>query len=181
VVVVKRATEQRRVERAASPAYWRSKVATHGMPARAADLAPRLQRIFREEGLPEALVWTAEVESTMNPAARSPAGAVGLFQLMPATARSLGLKTANPDQRLDPEANARAAARYFKRLRSRFGSWQLVLAAYNCGEGRVAKALKQADSRDYAAIAARLPLETRMYVPRVLETIRLRAGGALED
>ncbi len=181
VLVVKRATEQRRVERASSPAYWRRKVATHEVPARAAALVPRLQSLFREEGLREALVWAAEVESTMNPEARSPAGAVGLFQLMPATARSLGLKTAYPDQRLDPEANARAAARYYKRLQARFGSWPLTLAAYNCGEGRVAKAMKQSGSPDFDAIARQLPLETRMYVPRVLETVKLRAGVALEN
>ena len=137
-----------------------------------------MRPVFRAEQVPEALVWVAEVESTFNPSARSPAGAVGLYQLMPATARSLGLSTHNPDERLDAEANAAAAARYFRILHNRFGSWPLVFAAYNCGEGRVSKALKRSGSREYAAIAQLLPLETRMYVPRVQETLRLRAGIA---
>ena len=171
--------ERRRIEAATRAGYWRRKASTHPLSPRAAGLVPRLKAVFREEGVPEALVWMAEVESRFNPLARSPAGAAGLFQLMPATARSLGLSTADPDQRLDPEANARAAARYLRRLHGRFGDWPLVLAAYNCGQGRVAGELKRARNRNYEAIAARLPLETRMYVPRVQETIRLRTGKAL--
>ena len=171
--------ERRRVEAATRADYWRRKAATHPLPPRAAGLVPRLQAVFREERVPEALVWVAEVESRFEPGARSPAGAAGLFQLMPATARSLGLSTADPDQRLDPEANGRAAARYLRRLHGRFGDWPLVLAAYNCGQGRVAGELKRSGTRSYEGIAARLPLETRMYVPRVQETIRLRTGKAL--
>jgi len=171
--------ENKRIEAATQSDYWRRKVATHPLPARANSLVPRMQVIFREEQVPEALVWVAEVESRFNPEARSPAGAAGIFQLMPATARSLGLSTANPDQRLDPEANARAAARYLHRLHKRFGSWPLALAAYNCGQGRVANAVKSTGTTSYEGIADRLSLETRMYVPRVLETSRLRTGKAL--
>ena len=171
--------ERRRIEAATQSDYWRRKVATHPLPPQAAGLVPRLQAAFREERVPESLVWMAEVESRFNPGARSPAGAAGLFQLMPATARSLGLSTDDPDQRLDPDASARAAARYLHRLHTRFGSWPVALAAYNCGQGRVAGALKRARTRTYAGIAARLPLETQMYVPRVQETIRLRTGKAL--
>ena len=171
--------ERQRIEAATQADYWRRKVATHPLPPQAAGLVPRLQAVFREERVPEALVWLAEVESRFNPGARSPAGAAGLFQLMPSTARSLGLSTDDPDQRLDPDASARAAARYLHRLHTRFGSWPVALAAYNCGQGRVAGALKRARTRTYAGIAARLPLETQMYVPRVQETIRLRTGKAL--
>lgn len=172
--------ERARTRAATQPDYWKKKVASHSLPERAQALVPQLAPIFRAEQVPECLVWIAEVESTFNPAARSPAGAAGLYQLMPATARSLGLSTANPDQRLVPADNARAAAKYYRQLYKRFGSWPLVFAAYNCGEGRVSGALKRAGARNYAAIAASLPLETRMYVPRVQETIRLRAGIAPE-
>jgi membrane-bound lytic murein transglycosylase D len=171
--------ERQRIEAATQSDYWRRKVATHPLPPQAAGLVPRLQAIFREERVPEPLVWMAEVESRFDPAARSPAGAAGLFQLMPSTARALGLSTADPDQRLEPEANARAAARYLRRLHERFGTWPVALAAYNCGQGRVAGELKRAGAGTYEGIAARLPLETRMYVPRVQETIRLRTGKAL--
>jgi membrane-bound lytic murein transglycosylase D len=163
---------------ATSDTYWRRRVASHPLPRQAAAQAPRLQAIFEAERLPACLVWVAEVESGFNPDARSPAGAVGLYQLMPATARSLGLTTVDPDQRLDPESNARAAARYLRHLYRRFGDWPLVLAAYNGGEGRVAGALRRHGATRFDAIAPHLSLETRMYVPRVLETIRLRAGIA---
>ncbi len=170
------ALEQQRVALAASNEMWRERVAKQPLPSRATQLAPQMQAIFRDEGLPEELVWMAEVESTFNPAARSPAGAAGLFQLMPATARSLGLSTGDPDQRLDAAANGRAAARYLRYLHRRFDDWPLVFAAYNCGEGRVGGALKRNNATSYAAIAKSLPLETQMYVPRVQETIRLRSG-----
>ena len=163
------------VESVTSRAYWRRQTARHPMPSRAPALVARLSPVFVSEGVPGALVWIAEVESTFNPAARSPAGAAGLFQLMPSTARSLGLSTENPDERLDPEKNARAAARYLRRLHGRFGSWKLAFAAYNAGETRVSRLLKSKPSKTYEAISHELPLETRMYVPRVVETLRLRA------
>lgn len=159
------------------PSIWRRRAARHPRPPRAESMIPALQRVFRRHGVPEALVWLAEVESSLNPAARSPVGAVGLFQLMPATARQLGLKPeAVPDERLDPLKNADAAARYLRYLHRRFKSWPLALAAYNAGEGRVGRLLRETRATGFEAIRDRLPLETRMYVPRVLETVRLREG-----
>ncbi|MBC8011261.1 MAG: lytic transglycosylase domain-containing protein, partial [Burkholderiales bacterium] len=131
---------------------------------------------FAAEGVPEALVWLAETESTFNPAARSPVGARGLFQLMPATAKSLGLSLMPFDERTQPEASARAAAVYLKKLHTRFGDWPLALAAYNAGEGRVGRTLKARGATDYAGIAEHLPSETKLYVPKVLATVQLRAG-----
>jgi len=163
--------------RAADPLIWRQRVALRAKPDGAGRTVPALKSVFRRNGVPEALVWMAEVESSMNSAARSPAGAVGLFQLMPATARQLGVNPdARPDERLDPLKNADAASRYLRYLYRRFRSWPLVLAAYNAGEGRVARLLRETGAGGYDAIAARLPLETRMYVPRVLETVRAREG-----
>ena len=118
----------------------------------------------------------AEVESSFNPAARSPAGAVGLFQLIPSTAQHLGLKLEPEDQRLDPSRNGRAAALYLSNLHARFDDWPLAIAAYNGGEGRVSKLLKAHGASNLEGIADHLPGETQMYVPKVLATIRHREG-----
>ena len=155
---------------------WLARVKARPPPTRAAALVPRLQRIFQAEGLPAGLVWVAEAESTFNPAAVSPTGAKGLFQLMPATAKDLGLKTWLPDERGDPEKNARASARYLKRLHARFHDWPLALAAYNAGPGRVQRLLAGRKAGTYGEIASGLPVETRMYVPKVLALVAVRAG-----
>jgi membrane-bound lytic murein transglycosylase D len=93
---------------------------------------------------------------------------------MPATAKAFGMKTNPVDQRLDPEKNTRAAARYLRQLYRRFGSWPLALAAYNGGQGRVARLLRTHEGTTFNDIAAALPAETRMYVPRVMALIALR-------
>lgn len=155
---------------------WLARVRARPMPARAAALMPRLRAAFVAEGVPAELVWLAEAESSLNPAARSPAGAKGLFQLMPETARGLGLGTFLPDERTDPEKSAHAAARYLKTLHGKFGDWPLALAAYNAGEGRVSRALTANRAHDFAGIARTLPSETRMYVPKVCALIAVRAG-----
>jgi membrane-bound lytic murein transglycosylase D len=157
---------------------WRARVKSRPWPVRAAALMPRLRSAFAAEGVPPELAWIAEAESSLNPAARSPAGAKGLFQFMPDTAKGLGLSTFLPDDRSDPEKSAHAAARYLKTLHGRFGSWPLALAAYNAGEGRVARELTARHARDFAGIAGSLPAETRMYVPKVLALVSERAGVA---
>ena len=137
---------------------------------------PKLRAAFVAEGVPAELAWLAEAESSLNPAARSPVGAKGLFQFMPDTAKSMGLSTWLPDERTDPEKSARAAARYLKQLHGRFGNWALALAAYNAGEGRVSRTLAKSSSKSFTAIAASLPAETRMYVPKVCALIATRTG-----
>lgn len=155
---------------------WSKKLDGRQAVASASELVPPLKKIFSAQGVPPELVWIAEVESTFNPAARSPAGAVGLFQLMPKTAEHLGLKTQPQDQRLDPIKNGRAAAKYLKDLHNRFDDWPLAIAAYNGGEGRVSKLLKKSSSHNLDAISDNLPSQTQMYVPKVLATIRHREG-----
>lgn len=155
---------------------WLGRVQGRPTPARAAELMPTLIKAFRAEGVPAGLVWLAEAESSFNPSARSPVGAKGLFQLMPETAKSLGLDTFMPDERTDPEKSARAAAKYLKTLHGRFGDWPLALAAYNAGEGRVSRTLAAKKAKDYAAIANALPAETRMYVPKVAALVAVRTG-----
>lgn len=157
---------------------WLSRMRTRPAPARAAQLLPVVRAAFAAEGVPAELAWLAEVESTFNPSARSPAGARGLYQFVPATAKSMGLSTFLPDERTDPEKSARAAARYLRMLHGKFGDWPLALAAYNAGEGRVRRLLEARKARTFAAIAPSLPSETRMYVPKVLATLQVRAGVA---
>ena len=153
---------------------WQEKLANRPAPPNAATLIPRLKKVFRSEGLPPELVWMAEAESSLNPAARSPIGALGLFQLMPATARRFGLRTGFFDERKNPEKSARAAAQYLKFLYHAMGSWPLALAAYNAGEGRVGKLMKLKKQAAFEGIADDLPLETQMYVPKVMAIVSLR-------
>lgn len=137
-------------------------------------ILPRLRIIFEREGIPSQLVWLAEVESRYNPRAVSCAGAAGLFQLMPATAKRFGLRTGTIDERIVPERNATAAARYLKFLHRQFGCWPLAMAAYNAGEGRVARLLQTHTAENFAQIAAFLPRETRNFVPKVMTVVALR-------
>jgi membrane-bound lytic murein transglycosylase D len=149
-------------------------------PGRAAALLPVLRAAFIAEGVPPELVWLAEAESTFNPSARSPVGARGLYQLMPETARGLGLSTFLPDDRTDPKKSARAAARLLRANYERFGSWPLALAAYNAGAGRVTRLLAKTSTKTYAGIASALPAETRLYVPKVCALVTARGGVSPE-
>jgi hypothetical protein len=133
-----------------------------------------MRDIFRKEGVPQNLAWLAKVESSFDPEAVSSAGAVGLFQLMPATAERFGLQIYPVDDRKTPGKSAKAAACYLRQLHSEFGEWSLALAAYNAGEGRVRRALKAQKARTYLEIMPHLPAETRNYVPRVMTLMALR-------
>lgn len=168
-------------QRATATKLFQRKVASKPVPKGAAAWKDVAKKAFREEGVPEALVWQAEVESAWNPAARSPAGAVGLYQFMKGTARENGLKTEPEDERLDGEKSARAAARYLKKLHGRFGDWALALAGYNCGPARVSKLLKECGAEDFDGIAAKLPTETRLYVPKIDAVMQAREGVSLAD
>jgi membrane-bound lytic murein transglycosylase D len=160
---------------------WARELANRPWPPLAHSYVPKLKQIFISEGVPPQLVWVAGVESSFDPRARSPAGAAGMFQLMPATARTERLSLWPFDQRYQPEKSARAAARYLRGLHAHYGDWQLALAAYNVGAGRVDKLLKEHKAASFDAIARWLPAETQMYVPKVEATIRLREGLALVD
>lgn len=161
---------------AESTQTWIRKLQKRPPPAASAALLPKLKAIFRENKIPEALVWQAEAESSFNPAARSPVGARGLFQFMPATARQYGLRLSPTDERLDPLKSASAAARYLSALHRRFGDWALALAAYNCGEGRVSKLLRKHHATTFAEIHSFLPAETRLYVPKINALLHVREG-----
>jgi len=164
-----------RVYRSAmSNATWTRRIAQRSPPPRAAELAPLLKTAFRAEGVAAELVWLAEVESSFDPEAQSPSGARGLFQFMPAAAKRFGLSTFPFDERTNPGKSAHAAAQYLRFLHGRFGDWPLALAAYNAGEGRIARELDKSKRRTFDEIADRLPAETRFYVPKVLATVAAR-------
>ena len=136
-------------------------------------------RFFEEEllkeGMPLELEYLPVIESAINPNAMSRAGAVGLWQFMPATAKGLGMEINSlVDERRDPRISSRNAARYLKQLHDIYNDWSLAIAAYNCGPGNVNKALRRAsgdseeikdEKKDFWEIYNYLPAETRGYVP----------------
>jgi membrane-bound lytic murein transglycosylase D len=153
---------------------WVKQLARRPVPEAAKPYVQRLKPLFAAQQIPPELVWIAEVESSFDPRARSPAGAAGLFQLMPATAKQYGLSAWPSDGRLQPEASATAAAKYLRHLQAHFHDWRLSLAAYNAGEYTVDKLLAKQKSRTFDAIATHLPAETQMYVPKVEATLLRR-------
>ena len=160
---------------------WVNKIAGEDWPPRAKEYLPKLKPVFTAQKIPPELVWLGEVESDFDRRALSPAGAAGIFQLMPDTARRFGLSLWPRDQRYQPEPSAAAAAQYLKYLHDRFKDWRLALAAYNAGEGAVQKLLDRYKTDNYDVIAQHLPAETQMYVPRVEATLLRREGATLEQ
>lgn len=146
---------------------------------RIAQLRPIIDPILRKEGVPPELAAVALIESGGQPAALSPKGARGIWQLMPETARRYGLVvTEQRDERLDLVNATQAAARYLHDLYAQFGNWELALAAYNAGEQAVNTAIERARNSSFAVLSQLqlLPAETRRYVPAVLS-----ASGTLKQ
>jgi membrane-bound lytic murein transglycosylase D len=160
---------------------WIEKLSERPWPSSAKPYVSKLKPIFIAQKIPSELVWLAEVESSFDPRARSPAGAAGLFQLMPDTARRFGLRVRPFDQRLSPDESALAAAKYLQYLHAHFKDWRLALAAYNAGEGTVQNLLNRHKAHTFDEIATRLPAETQMYVPKVEATILRREGLRLNQ
>ncbi len=116
--------------------------------------------------LPKELMYLPIVESALKPTAKSPAGAAGLWQLMPQTARSYGLKVDGAvDERLDPYRSTEAAVRVLASLHKEYKDWRMVLVAYNCGPTKLEHAMRLAGSKDYWQYEKYLPAQTRRYVP----------------
>jgi membrane-bound lytic murein transglycosylase D len=138
---------------------------------------PMIEQIFADEGIPEELKYLALGESGLNPVARSPAGAVGMWQFMPVTARGEGLRVDSwVDERRDPEKATRAAARHIKALYEDYnGRWHLTVAGYNCSYRCITRAVKRAggsmdEPPSYWDIYGNLPQETRGFVPKFIAT-----------
>ncbi|HEY0456534.1 MAG TPA: lytic transglycosylase domain-containing protein [Verrucomicrobiae bacterium] len=160
---------------------WVHQLERRPMPQQAQKIIPRLKTIFAAQNVPSELVWLAEIESSFNASAKSPAGAAGMFQLMPVTAKRFNLSLWPHDERLDLDKSAQAAAHYLRILHQRFGDWRLALAAYNAGEQRVQNLLKQDKAPAYDRIAYRLPAETQMYVPKFEALLLRREGKRMSD
>ncbi|WP_028587520.1 LysM peptidoglycan-binding domain-containing protein [Desulfocurvus vexinensis] len=148
---------------------------------------PYVRRVFAERGLPHELVYLPFVESGYNTAVRSRAGAQGMWQFMPFTGKKYGLHVGWwLDERNDPYKATHAAADYLTKLHGDFGDWYLALAAYNAGEGRVAKAIARSGCDDFFELSQMqqgktkggrrsyyLPQETRHYVPKLMAVIKI--------
>jgi membrane-bound lytic murein transglycosylase D len=133
-----------------------------------------IRQKLRARGMPEDLVYLSMIESGFLPTARSRAGAVGLWQLMSEIARDYGLRVDRyVDERRDPEKSTDAALKYLEDLHDHFGSWNLAAAAYNSGENRVARVMREETGSekgvesDFWRIRYRLPADTREYVPLI--------------
>ncbi|HUP44634.1 MAG TPA: LysM peptidoglycan-binding domain-containing protein [Thermoanaerobaculia bacterium] len=135
-----------------------------------------IDAILDEHALPKALAYLPVIESAYIPTLTSRAGAHGLWQFMPATAREYGLRVDWwIDERADPEKSTAAAAAFLTDLYREFGDWSLALAAYNCGPGRVRRALESTGATTFWELLERsaLPKETRGYVPTFYATLHI--------
>ena len=144
--------------------------------SRADTYFPMIERVLAEEGVPDELKYLAMVESALVPVAQSHMAAAGLWQFIRATGRAYGLRAESDiDDRLDPEASTRAAARHLRDLYDRFGDWQLALAGYNCNPAVIARAVRRFEERTgrratFWDIDSAIPRETRAYVPMFIAT-----------
>lgn len=138
---------------------------------------PKIVAELKAAGLPEELSWLPLIESGYKVQALSKARALGLWQFIPSTGYKFGLaRDRFVDERLDPEKATKAAIAYLKELHNIFGDWATVLAAYNCGEGRVLRVIRSQNVNyldNFWDLYERLPRETARYVPRFLATLHI--------
>jgi membrane-bound lytic murein transglycosylase D len=136
-----------------------------------------MEGIVRDEGLPPELLALVYIESGFDMQATSRMRAVGPWQFMRRTATRFGLKVGKyVDERRDPDLSTRAAARYLEYLYGLFDSWTLAAASYNSGEGRVLRALKSRNTRDFWALP--LPRQTREFVPKLAAVLVILSDPA---
>ncbi len=141
---------------------------------------PMMRKIAHEEEVPEELIFLSMIESGLNPNAVSRSQAVGLWQFIRTTGELYGLNDTPSvwmDERREPEKSTRAAMRHLRDLYSEFGDWHLALAAYNCGNGGVRRAMKKFEDDsiplDFWTIREKLPRETRNYVPLYIAAAKI--------
>lgn len=142
---------------------------------------PYMKDRLEARGMPLDLIFLSMVESGFNADAVSSAGAAGLWQFLRSTGQEYGLTVDRAvDERRDPVRATEAGLDYLERLHNRFGSWYVAMAAYNGGQGRVARIMRQTLGRekargeeDYYRILSRLPRETQDYVPLIIAAGRI--------
>ncbi|WP_153796856.1 lytic transglycosylase domain-containing protein [Foetidibacter luteolus] len=134
-------------------------------------------KILAANSLPVELKYISVVESNLKPGLVSSAGAVGAWQLMRDEAKRFGLTTGKHDQRKDIALSTRVAAKLLKELYFEFGDWLLVVAAYNCGVGRMKQSIRAAGTDDFWKLQKYLPLQTRNHVKKFIATHYLFEGG----
>ncbi|SLM28567.1 Predicted membrane-bound peptidoglycan-binding family protein [Desulfamplus magnetovallimortis] len=134
---------------------------------RASQYFPHMERILKEEGLPDELKYVAVIESGLRANAGSSKGAVGFWQFIPDTARRFGLRVdSSIDERRNLFKSTRAACAYLKKLYGQFNSWALAMAAYNMGESGLSNEISFQEINDYYQLY--LYLETQRYVFKVI-------------
>jgi membrane-bound lytic murein transglycosylase D len=159
--------------------YWLNSARKHFVDGllRSGQYRSIIEKIFREESVPLDLMYLAQVESLFKPHAVSRAKAKGIWQFEKGTAIRYGLKvTRDIDERADPEKSTRAAARYLNDLFAIFKDWNLVLAAYNWGEGKVQRLINSTGFSDFwqlVDLKRKLPAETKNHVPLIQASIIL--------
>jgi membrane-bound lytic murein transglycosylase D len=138
---------------------------------------PAMIEALKEAGIPEELSWLPLIESGFKLRALSRSRAFGLWQFIPSTGYKYGLKRNTwIDERLDPEKATEAAIAYLKELHQMFGDWATALAAYNCGEGSVARVIRTQKANyldNFWDFYERLPRETARYYPRFLAVLAI--------
>ncbi len=149
-----------------------------------------MMKALKEAGIPEEISWLPLIESGFKTRALSRARAFGLWQFIPSTGYKFGLKRNEwIDERLDPAKSTAAAIAYMKELHQMFGDWATVLAAYNCGEGAVARVIRSQKVNyldNFWDFYERLPVETARYYPRFLAVLAImkdpeQYGFSLEE
>lgn len=140
-----------------------------------------IEKILTRYHLPPSLKYLAVIESDLKSTALSSAGAVGPWQLMPGTARDLGLTvTKTLDERTDLTKSTHAAARFLSMLQEQLGDWLLVVAAYNGGPARLDNIIKRTDKKDFWEIQNELPAESRNHVKKFIATHYIFEGQGSE-
>lgn len=140
--------------------------------------APALRQMIADAGIPDVFLYLAMAESNFSAKAYSSARAVGLWQFMPYTGRKFGLRIDTyVDERRDPIKSTKAAIKFLQYLYDQFGKWYLAAMAYNCGEGRLQRAIKRAGTDDLNVLLdpkkKYVPLETRRYIRKILTMAHL--------
>lgn len=150
----------------------RGKKTTEQIIGRSQIYFPIIEKYLAAYGMPEELKYLTVIESALDPNAKSSAGAVGLWQLIPSTARRYGLViNSQIDERKDLHKSTQAALKYLSFLHELLGDWTLAVAAYNCGGGGVQKAMRLGNASDFWTIKPHFPSQTQHYINRLASAV----------